>query len=67
MSISEVTGLEGDVITLQDIFVFRKRGKSDTGEILGEFTATGIRPRCADELIAAGVTLDQTSFQTGRG
>ncbi|GHF58982.1 CpaF family protein [Seohaeicola zhoushanensis] len=66
MSISEVTGIEGDVITMQDIFVFRKRGKSDSGEILGEFTATGIRPRCADELIAAGVNLDHTLFQAGR-
>ena len=66
ISISEITGLEGDVITLQDIFVFRKRGKSETGEILGEFIPTGIRPRCADELIAAGVDLDPSAFVVER-
>ena len=62
MSISEITGMEGDVITMQDIFIFRKRGRSETGEVLGDFIATGIRPRCADQLIAAGVNLDPASF-----
>jgi len=66
ISISEITGLEGDVITLQDIFVFRKRGKSESGEILGEFIPTGIRPRCADELIAAGIDLDPSAFVVER-
>ena len=62
MSISEITGMEGDVITMQDIFIFRKRGRSETGEVLGDFIATGIRPRCAEQLIAAGVNLDPASF-----
>jgi len=62
ISISEVTGMEGDVITMQDIFVFRKRGKSPTGEILGDFVATGIRPKCAAQLVAAGVRLDADTF-----
>ena len=62
MSISEVTGMEGDVITMQDIFVFRKRGRSDTGEVLGEFVATGIRPKCMDLLTAAGVSLTTETF-----
>jgi len=62
MSISEITGLEGDMITLQDVFVFRKRGISETGEVLGDFVPTGIRPRCADALMSAGVNLDISAF-----
>ena len=53
---------KGDVITMQDIFVFRKRGRSDTGEVLGEFVATGIRPKCMDLLTAAGVSLTTETF-----
>ena len=49
--------MEGDVITMQDIFVFRKTGRGKDGEVLGEFVATGIRPRCATLLEQAGVDL----------
>ncbi|GGL58198.1 CpaF family protein [Wenxinia marina] len=63
MSISEITGMEGNVISMQDIFVFRKRGRGEDGEVLGDFVPTGIRPRCADQLLAAGVSLDLTAFQ----
>ncbi len=62
MSISEVTGMEGDIITMQDIFVFRKRGRSETGEVLGEFVPTGIRPKCMELLTAAGVSLTSETF-----
>jgi len=62
VSISEITGLEGNVITMQDIFVFRKLGKGEDGHILGEFVATGIRPHCADALAAAGVSIDLADF-----
>jgi pilus assembly protein CpaF len=62
MSISEITGMEGDVISMQDIFVFRKRGRSDTGEVLGEFAPTGIRPKCMDLLTAAGVSMTTETF-----
>ena len=65
MAVSEITGLEGDVITMQDIYIFRKTGRSADGEVLGEFIPTGIRPRCADELIAAGVDLAPSSFVAG--
>ena len=61
-AISEITGQEGDVVTMQDIFVFRKLGKSETGEIIGEFVATGIRPQCMDDLVAAGIDLDLSTF-----
>ncbi len=66
MSISEITGMEGDVIGMQDIFVFRKSGRGENGEVLGDFTPTGIRPRCAEELEAAGVNLDPSAFLVQR-
>ncbi len=62
MSISEIVGLEGDVIMLQDIFVFQKQGRGEAGEVLGRFVPTGIRPQCADELMAAGVKLPSSTF-----
>jgi pilus assembly protein CpaF len=65
MSISEITGMEGDVITMQDIFVFRKRGRSEDGEVLGEFVPTGIRPKCMELLAAAGVSMAIDTFGTG--
>lgn len=63
MSISEITGMENDVITMQDIFVFRRTGKSETGEILGDFTMTGIRPKFAEALISSGINIDPSTFQ----
>ena len=63
MSISELTGMEGDVITMQEIFKFKRTGKDEDGNILGYFTPTGIRPQMAEELIAAGVDLDAISFK----
>ena len=54
--------MEGDIITMQDIFVFRRRGVGPDGEVLGEFTATGIRPRCSEALAAAGVEFAETHF-----
>ncbi|MFM2391457.1 MAG: hypothetical protein RLZZ437_3012 [Pseudomonadota bacterium] len=62
MSVSEITGMEGDVITMQDIFVFRKRGRSESGEVLGEFVPTGIRPHCMAQLAAAGVAMSAEAF-----
>ena len=67
MSISEITGMEGDVISMQDIFVFRKRGRSESGEVLGEFVATGIRPVCMELLAAAGVSMSTETFGAGGG
>src|SRR5712675_3015120 len=54
VSISEVTGMDGDIISLQDIFVFERQGISDTGHVRGTFRATGIRPLFADRLATAG-------------
>jgi pilus assembly protein CpaF len=61
-SISEVVGMEGEVITLQDIFVFEKQGIDPNGKVLGNFRATGIRPKFADKLEIAGVEVPEDLF-----
>ncbi|WP_298359530.1 CpaF family protein [uncultured Litoreibacter sp.] len=62
MSISEITGMEGNVVSLQDIFVFRRNGRREDGTILGSFEATEIRPRCMDQLTSAGIDLPAHTF-----
>jgi len=62
-SISEITGMEGDIITMQEIFVFEKMGLSQEGKVLGRFRATGVRPKCAEKLKAAGVNLPADMFE----
>src|SRR5437764_4876146 len=52
-SITEITGMERDVITMQDIFVFEKTGVTQAGKVSGRFRATGIRPKCAERLSAS--------------
>lgn len=61
-NITEVTGMEGEVVTLQDIFVFEKRGLSPEGRVLGRFAATGIRPKFYEKLLAAGIRLRADLF-----
>ena len=61
-SISEITGMEQDVITMQEIFSFQKTGVGKDGKVLGAFKATGIRPKCADLLAAAGFPLSTEMF-----
>jgi pilus assembly protein CpaF len=62
-AISEITGMEGDVITMQDIFVFEQQGITAEGKVRGRFRATGIRPRCAERLATAGHPLPLTLFE----
>jgi pilus assembly protein CpaF len=62
VSITEVTGMEGEVITLQDLFVLEKRGLSPEGRVLGRFAATGIRPRFHEKLLASGILLRSDMF-----
>ena len=57
LQISEIVGMEGDVITMQDIFVFERSGVGENDKVLGEFKATGIRPKFADRLKAYGIDL----------
>jgi pilus assembly protein CpaF len=61
--ISELTGMEGEVITMQDIFVFDRTGIGANGKVLGRFRATGIRPKCSERLAAAGVPLRTDMFE----
>ena len=60
--ISEITGMEQDVITMQDIFTFQQTGINQAGHVVGRFRATGIRPKCADRLATAGVPLPMDMF-----
>ena len=61
--ISEITGMEDDVVSMQDVFVFEKHGVASDGRILGDFTATGIRPKFAEKLLASGITLPANYFE----
>jgi pilus assembly protein CpaF len=61
--ISEITGMEGEVITMQDIFLFERTGIGPAGKVLGRFRATGIRPKCSDRLAAAGIALRADMFE----
>lgn len=62
-SVTEVTTMEGDMVMLQDLFVFEKLGVSGEGKVLGRFAATGIRPRFYEKLQAAGHRLGAELFE----
>ncbi len=62
MRVAEIVGMEGEVITMQDLFLFERLGLSEDGQVLGEFRATGIRPSCAERLEQHGVSLEETLF-----
>jgi pilus assembly protein CpaF len=61
-SITEITGMEGDIVTMQDIFVFEKRGLSSSGAVLGRFCASGILPKFCERLQSAGIRLPSDIF-----
>jgi pilus assembly protein CpaF len=62
-SISEITGMEGETITMQEIFQFERSGVDSQGQVLGRFRATGIRPRFAERLKACGLQLPRVFFE----
>ncbi len=64
MTVSEVTGIEGDLISMQEIFVFERKAIDESGKVRGEFHATGIRPRFADRLAIAGCRLRPALFES---
>jgi len=64
MTISEVTGMEGDVICMQDIFVVDRIGIDENGKVKGAFRATGIRPHFAERLATAGCRLRPALFES---
>jgi pilus assembly protein CpaF len=63
MAVSEISGMEGDIISLQDIFTFERRGMDENGKIRGAFTASGVRPMFADRLAAVGYRLRPGLFE----
>jgi pilus assembly protein CpaF len=62
-SISEITGMEGDTITMQEIFMFERTGVDSQGQVVGRFRPTGIRPRFAERLKACGLQLPRVFFE----
>jgi len=61
--ISEITGMEGDVITMQDIFLFERTGLNEKGKVTGRFRATGIRPKASEQFTAMGMPLSMEHFE----
>ena len=61
--ISEITGMEGDVVSMQEIFVFERDGLRPDGKVMGRFKATGVRPKCSERLAAAGTRLAASLFE----
>src|SRR4029077_2397829 len=62
-SISEITGMEGDVITMQEIFVFEKVGITQDGKVGGRFRATVVRRKCCERWKASGIPLPADMFE----
>jgi pilus assembly protein CpaF len=62
-SISEITGMEGEIITMQEIFTFEKMGVNQDGKVVGRFRATGVRPKCCERLKACGIHLAADMFE----
>ena len=62
MTISEIVGMEGDIITMQDIFTFERQGIAEDDRVMGRFAATGIRPKFTERLKAYGVDLSALLF-----
>ena len=67
VKVAEITGMEGDIITMQDIFLFERQGVDQEGKVLGVFRATGVRPKFADMMSAAGIHLTTDMFANRRG
>jgi pilus assembly protein CpaF len=72
MQVSEIVGMEGEIITMQDIFVYEREGVAENDKVVGHFRATGIRPRFSDRLKSYGIDLSALLFSNpvtmdGRG
>ena len=62
-SVAEITGMEGDIITMQEIFTFEKVGLTQEGKVVGRFRATGVRPKVCERLKACGIHLPGDMFE----
>ncbi|MBZ2208293.1 CpaF family protein [Massilia soli] len=65
-SIQEITGMEGDIITMQEIFAFRQTGVATDGTVEGYFQATGVRPKFSERLRSFGIAMPDTMFDSAR-
>ena len=63
--ITEISGLEGDKITLQDIFIFNQKGFDSSGKVVGVLKPTGLIPKFVEELGKKGITVERNIFQEG--
>jgi pilus assembly protein CpaF len=61
--VTEISGMEDEVVSLQDVFVFDKQGISPDGRVLGAFAATGVRPNFAERLNASGISVLASWFE----
>jgi pilus assembly protein CpaF len=61
--ITEIIGMEGETITMQDLFLFERSGVREDGRVIGRFRATGIRPKCSDRLASSGIHLPAEMFE----
>jgi pilus assembly protein CpaF len=66
ISLAEVTGMEGEVLTMQDIFVFQQSGVDGEGQVIGQFRATGVRPKFHDRLRAFGHAVSESLYDPTR-
>jgi len=66
LSLSEIVGMEGEVVTMQEIFRFKMMGRDENNNVIGHFEATGIRPKMMDELSAHGINLPPDIFRPER-
>ncbi|HEX8231774.1 MAG TPA: CpaF family protein [Caulobacteraceae bacterium] len=65
-SVSEITGMEGSVVQMQEIFAFHRTGTDADGTVQGEFRASGLRPKCHDEMIRRGIRYDTANYDPHR-
>jgi pilus assembly protein CpaF len=65
-SVAEITGMEGDIVQMQEIFKFQRLRTEEDGKIVGQFVATGIRPRFLQDLISSGVTFPGSHFDPSK-
>jgi pilus assembly protein CpaF len=66
MSITEITGMEGNVVQMQEIFAFHRTGTGDDGTVFGEHRASGLRPKCLDEMLRRGIPYDTNNFDPSK-
>jgi pilus assembly protein CpaF len=65
-SVAEITGMEGDIVQMQEIFKYVRTGTTDDGTVEGHFVATGVRPRFLAELAARGIKIPGSTFDPSK-